>query len=49
MIKIAPHYVDNLWYPVVVRDEDGCSIVEMQGKTVNQWCQLPRPEGRGLV
>ena len=37
MIRVIPRYVDHLWYPILVKMNGYCQIVEMQGKDVNAW------------
>jgi len=36
-LKITPRYIDNLWYPILVKLGGGYKIVEMQGKEVNEY------------
>lgn len=36
-IKIRIRLEDHLWYPIVIKDEQGTKIVEMLGKDVNEW------------
>jgi len=36
-VRVIPRYVDHLWYPILV-NTGGCHIiVEMQGRSVNEW------------
>ena len=44
MIKVIPRYVDNLWYPILVKMGGGHKIVEMQGKQVNAWNDMVRQQ-----
>jgi hypothetical protein len=37
MIRIIPRYNNHLWYPILVKLGGGYKIVEMQGKTANDW------------
>ena len=32
-----PRYVNHLWYPILVKMDGYHRIVEMQGKSVNEW------------
>ena len=36
-IRIVERFKDNLWYPIVVKTENGNKIVEMLGKEANDW------------
>ena len=35
--RSTPRYVDRLWYPILVKLNGYCRIVEMQGKEANDW------------
>jgi hypothetical protein len=42
-IRIIPRYVDHLWYPIIVKSSaGGTRIMEMQGKSVNDWNDMVR-------
>jgi len=34
---VTERFKDNLWYPIVVKTENGNKIVEMLGKEANDW------------
>jgi len=36
-IKVRPPSKDNLWYPIVIKENGKTKIVEMLGKDVNEW------------
>ncbi len=36
-IRVTERFKDNLWYPIVVKTENGNKIVEMLGKEANDW------------
>ena len=36
-IKVRPPLKDNLWYPIVIKENNETKIVEMLGKDVNEW------------
>ena len=51
-IRVIPRYVDHLWYPILcqVRGSNHCRIVEMQGKSVNDWNDMiSRGQGVELI
>lgn len=33
------HYVNDLWYPIVAKENGTCQIVEMLGQDINDWYQ----------
>ena len=44
MIKVIPRYVDHLWYPILVKMSGGHTIVEMQGRKVNEWNDMVKEQ-----
>lgn len=43
-IRVIPRYVDHLWYPILVKMGGGCRIVELQGRSVNEWNDMVRAQ-----
>ena len=41
-IRVIPRYVDHLWYPILVKMAGYHRIVEMQGRSVNEWNDMVR-------
>jgi hypothetical protein len=42
-VRVIPRYVNHLWYPILVKMDGYHSIVEMQGKSVNEWNDMVNP------
>jgi len=36
-VRTIPRYIDHLWYPILVKITGYNRIIEMQGRTVNEW------------
>jgi hypothetical protein len=41
-IRVIPRYVDHLWYPILVKFAGYHHIIEMQGRSVNEWNDMVR-------
>jgi hypothetical protein len=41
-VRVIPRLVDHLWYPILVKIAGYHRIVEMQGRSVNEWNDMVR-------